>query len=526
VVAVAELTEEAIDYHERLLLEQELYRRSFVDYCRTCYPDFELSAWQVTLCERLQAFAESIEEGKSPRLMVHVPPQCGKTTIVSRAFPSWMAGRRPEWDGLMASYAQSMSRKNSRWVRNRLRSTEHQRFFPRCRLSDDSQSIEDMDLTSGHQIISRGVGGGASGNPAMWVIVDDPFADRQEADSKTIRDNVDDWYTGTAVARLGPGAGILIMHTRWHMDDLCGRLLKRAKDGEDDPLVDQWEQVTFPAEWTKDQPREFYEFDEQKRGWLRCRFRMRDLMKKKANLPDRDWQSLFNQSPLSDGGNLFKRKWLNEAEAPKRFQYLYQAWDVAVTEADLDRGDWSVGVCVGKDQLGRYWLLDVCRGQWNSAELVEEMMRFAAKHKTTQRVWVEGGPIGRSIEPWLRKRIREKAALFQLEIVAHSGRGDKVARARGPLLAAMSNGSFYVPKGAAWIGPLGDELVAFPSAAHDDQVDALAILFLELQQIRESEPAAELLAADGDAARVTGGQLEDYYAELDRLNKQTPRRKK
>jgi predicted phage terminase large subunit-like protein len=516
-IAEAELNAAELD-----LLNGELHRRSLVDYVRDCYPSFELADWQVELCDRLQMFVERIEDQKSPRIMVHVPPQCGKTTIVSRAFIAWVAGLHPEWDGIMASYAQSMSRKNSRWVRNRLRNEDHQRYFPKCRLAEDSQSIEDMNLTTGCQIISRGIGGGSSGNPAMWVVVDDPFADRAAAESMVIRDNVEDWYTGTAIARLGPGAGVLIMHTRWHLDDLCGRLLKKAKDGKDDELVDKWEEIVFPAEWTKDAPRKFYGFDAKGRGWLQGRFRPQDLQKKKANLPPRDWLSLFQQTPVQEGGSVFETKWINTGTPQKKFTYLYQAWDVAVTAKDKERGDYSVGVCVGKDTLGRYWLIDVERGQWNSAQLVQKMMAFAKKHPSTQRIWVEGGPIGRAIEPWLRDRIKETGALFQLEIVPHSGRGDKVVRT-GPVVAAMANGSFYVPTNAKWLPDLTEELGLFPYGLHDDQVDALALLFLEIQQVRESHPDP---VNDGkiDPTVVSGSDLDDYYRKLADMEKTVTKR--
>lgn len=215
----------ATDEAEWHLLSDELCRRSLVDYVQACYPSFSLSPWQIHLCRRLQAWVEAIERGESPRLMVHVLPQGGKTTIISRALIAWIMGRHPEWDGIMASYASSLSRKNSRWVRNRLRSAEHRRIFPACQLADDSQAIEDMALTTGHQLISRGVGGGSSGNAAMYVVIDDPFSNRKDADSPVVQENVEDWYDGTAVSRLGPGAGVLIMHTRWNIMDLAGRLL-------------------------------------------------------------------------------------------------------------------------------------------------------------------------------------------------------------------------------------------------------------------------------------------------------------
>ena len=524
--------ESDIDEAEEQTLRDELCRRSLVDYVQLCFPDFKLSPWQIHLCVRLQAFIESIEQGKSPRLMVHVPPQCGKTTIVSRAFICWMAGRHPEWDGIMASYAQSMSRKNSRWVRNRLRSFEHWRIFPACNLAEDSQSIEDMNFTTGKQIISRGVGGGAAGNPAMWVVVDDPFADRKAADSPIVRENVDDWYTSTAIARLGPGAGVLIMHTRWHLDDLAGRLLKRAKDGKEDPNVDQWEVISYPAEWTPGAPKEFFTWEKIKetvKGWLTCRFRAIDLKRKKANLPSRDWLSLFQQTPLLEGGQIFQTKWINEETWPVNWKpVVYQAWDLAGTKQDLKNdGCYSVGIAIALDWLRRWWLVDLVRGKWDAGELNEQIMSFGLKwQKRGQLIRVSGeDPVALYLEPFLRERMRQSGKHIPFQRVNVGGRGDKVARAQASLVPVMSNGSFMVPKDAPWLPDLKEELTQFPQG-YLDQVDALSLGFAESMAIAKESPPPTTTGRDLDPNKVTGDVLKTYQKHLaDEEGRPQPRRR-
>jgi predicted phage terminase large subunit-like protein len=470
--------------------------KSLIDYVRDCYPDFELSTWQAFLCERLQAFVEAIERQESPRLMVHVPPQCGKTTIVSRAFIAWIAGRHPEWSGLMASYAASLSRKNSRWVRNRLRSKEHQAIFPGMRLMDGSQAVEDMDMERQRadgswcqtgQIVSRGVGAGASGNPAMWVVVDDPFADRAAAESQTIRDGVEDWYSGTAMARLGPGAGVLIMHTRWHPDDLAGRLLAKEEAArEDDENADRWEVISFPAEYTGKEPADFYHIDTKtgKRRWLKARLRPKDFAKKKANSSERDWASLYQQSPTVAGGNLFKANWLRYGEPPTLTKVI-QAWDIAGTEEGVSAKDYSAGVTMGIDHLGRYWLLEVIRGHWDAGELAERMLDFAEKWKPMV-VWYEGGP-GVFVYPLIEMRRRERKQNVYFEKTSHA-KGDKVSKAQSAIGVA-STGNLYLPTGALWRMDFVNELTGFPGYKTDDQVDALAIACANILRWGKNEQA-------------------------------------
>ncbi len=225
---------------------------------------------------------------------------------------------------------------------------------------------------------------------------------------------------------------------------------------------------------------------------------------------------------VADTGAVFKLEWLNAAKAPERFTDLVSAWDLAVTEKDLLTGDYTAGVVIGLDSMGRYWLVDVVRGKWNTAEVVEQMILTAKKYNTA-RNWYEGGPIGRAIEPWLRKRIKAKNLHQNWQITPHSGRGDKVVRT-GPVVAVMANDSFYVPIGATWIDALQEEIAAFPNGDNDDQVDALSLAFLELQAIRESSTLyvdpKELLTG-----QVAGDVIDEYYKNL-AADTAKPRRRK
>jgi predicted phage terminase large subunit-like protein len=205
---------------------------------------------------------------------------------------------------------------------------------------------------------------------------------------------------------------------------------------------------------------------------------------------------------VTDFGEVFKLAWINEGVPPERHGLItYQAWDLAVTGGDLKRGDYSVGVTIALDGVGRWWLLDVARGKWKADELTERILTFQREWRASQ-VWIEGGPIGRAVEPWLLRRLRETGQLMRYELVSHTLRaGDlanpkdltmrglrKVANCQA-VVAAMANGSFYVPKGAKWLGDLKEELAAFPQGTHDDQVDALAMAFLQVANVRESAAA-------------------------------------
>lgn len=200
---------------------------------------------------------------------------------------------------------------------------------------------------------------------------------------------------------------------------------------------------------------------------------------------------------VADEGQVFRLDWINEDKPPKKLR-VYAAWDLAVTDADLERGDYSVGVIIARDGLGRWWLVDLVRGRWNSSELVERILALSWKWKT-EMAWIEGGPIGRAIEPWLKRRMHDSSRFMRWELVTVTHRGDKVVRTH-PLVGCMANGSFYVPEGAEWLPDLKDELASFPGGYHDDQVDALSLAFLMAQDVVESP--AEATSGRGDGAQA------------------------
>lgn len=474
-------------------------------YVSGCYPELTLDEWQIKLCNELEQWVKDIEDKKSPRIGVEVPPQCGKSTIVSRALVAWIIGRHPEWPGILASYAGDLSKGHGRWIRNQLNSEMHLAVFPHSRLSDDSQAKDTMTTEAGGQIIARGVGGGTTGNPARFFIIDDPFADRQEAESPVTRETVDAWYTSVATTRLGPGAGILLMNTRWNIDDLTGRLEKREKEGKDNRFVDKWKRITFPAEWVPGIDKKYYVKDGED-WWLKCRFSPDDFRRKKANLPPRDWLSLFQQTPIQDGGQIILEKWFNEMEWPKGWRpIVYQAWDLAGTKQDLkDDGCYSVGVAIAKDWLQRWWLVDVVRGKWDSGEVVEQIMKFGYKW-SARDIWGED-PVALYIEPFLRQRMQQTGKHLPFKRAAVGGRGDKVARVRASLVPVMSNGSFFVPKGAIWLPQLKEELKLFPQG-YKDCADALSLVFHEAMQIASQSPPPASVVKPKDPSELTWDDL-------------------
>jgi len=266
----------------RELADREMSRRRLIHFIKRFNRKYQAGWVHEMICERLEKFTLDVAEKKAPRLMIFMPPRHGKSEIASINYPAWMLGHHPEWEIIASSYAVSLPLGFSRKVRARVKDKTYRSIFPGTYLDRDSTSAENWLTTAGGGYVAAGVGGGITGKGAHVFIIDDPVKDAEEADSETIRDKAWDWYSSTARTRLSPGGGMLVIQTRWHDDDLSGRLLMQMKEQneeltelisaaqtrlleEKDPEIcrqysnelvnlrqekheiDQWEIITFPA---------------------------------------------------------------------------------------------------------------------------------------------------------------------------------------------------------------------------------------------------------------------------------------
>lgn len=211
---------------------------------------------------------------------------------------------------------------------------------------------------------------------------------------------------------------------------------------------------------------------------------------------DGDWDS-------EPTGGFFSPEKISVASLPE-LERVYQAWDLAVTEESRNSGDYSACATVGRDKLGRFWLIDMLKGRWNASDVTDRIIEQYRKFKPL-RVWVEGGPIGRSIEPFLRNRLVERGLGGIPWQLVPPGRKDKVTRAT-PVQAIIEAGQMYRPFGATWWSDLAREMSTFPTSPHDDQIDALAWACINLQSIAPNDvasPIARLVNTSSHASTLT-----------------------
>lgn len=417
---------------------------------------------------------EAVTRGDIDRLAVFMPPGAAKSTYASILFSPWYFGNYPDHCVIAASHTAELAEKWGRRVRNLV--AEHSLILG-VDLAADSQAAGRWETDRGGEYFAAGVGGAIAGRRADLVVIDDPVRSREDADSELIRDKTWDWYKSDLYTRLKPGGRIVLIQTRWHEDDLAGRLLADMGAGGD-----QWEIISLPAIAEGNDPLGRRAGEALWPEWENGA----ELDRKRRTIGPRDWTALYQQRPAPEEGDYFKAQWLKPyVTAPATDTLaIYGGSDYAVT---ADGGDYTVHVVVGVDPEGRMYLLDMWRKQASSDEWVEAFCKLVKDWKP--REWAEEqGQIRAGVGPFLERMQRErKAYVYRRDFPV---RGDKAVRAQS-IRGRMALEGLYVPQNATWLPDLRAELLSFPAGKHDDQVDALGLIGQLLDTISTGNKPAE-----------------------------------
>jgi predicted phage terminase large subunit-like protein len=495
------------DKFQVLELLEERSRRRLLAHIVALDPRYQAGWFHKEVCQRLDKFLQDVVAGKSPRLMLFAPPRHGKTEIVSRRFPSFALGRYPDLSIIAASYGTDLASRINRDVQRMIDDDGYHRLFPNSVLNGrnirtvaDGSWLRNSDVFEivDHRGVYRsaGIGGGITGMGADVLIIDDPIKDAEQAYSVTYRDKVWEWYTSTAYTRVMPGGGVLIILTRWHEDDLAGRLLKAAEAGGE-----QWEIVSYPA---------IAEVDEKHRKIGEAlheeRWNLQALERIKVAVGTRVWTALYQQRPAPLEGGLVKLAWFKRYSAPPSgVVRVIQSWDTAF-KAD-QANDPSVCTTWAQTDTG-YYLLDVWKQHAEYPELKRAAVSLAMKYDPTV-ILIEDKASGQSL-------VQDLKMGTSLPIVPVTPDGDKVIRLMA-VSALMESGRVFLPEGAPWLTDYEAELATFPNAAHDDQVDSTSQALKYMAHGGGGMGAFEFMrmeAMEADRREAMGDDYEDEEDEV------------
>lgn len=474
-------------------------QRRLDTFTRYTFPKYSEGWFSRQIDYELERFYNEVVDGKQPRLMIFAPPRHGKSEKFSRRFPAWVLGRDPDLQIIAASYSADLAYRMNRDVQRIIDSERYRCVFPETRLNSknvktvSTQWMRNSDLFEivDHRGAYRaaGVGGGITGMGADIGIIDDPVKDKSEARSLTVQNSVYEWYTSTFYTRLSERSGVLLGMTRWHLDDLAGKLLADARGG-----ADQWRVVSFPAVAEEDEYFCIYsdgvtDYGEREKEsgerpadkqLLRKvgdplhaeRFsseRLEDI--KRATQATGDWDALYQQRPVAAGGNLFQIDRFGAYQGAPICKHRIITADTAQKKGE--HNDYTVMQCWGWLD-GRMYLLDMIRSRMSAPELLIAAKAFWAKHRAEDRqgtlrgMYVEDKSSGTGL-------IQQIKSEGHIPVIPIPRTKDKLTRAYDAL-PYVESGLVVLPASAPWLSDFLSEVSAFSSDmkhAHDDQVDPM-----------------------------------------------------
>lgn len=465
----------------------QLSRKRQADF-RTLYPtpgalaaDLVPSTRQTPALQAIDAALVDLADAPDDlgRQMIFMAPQEGKSSRTSCWFPLWMLAQDPSLRIAIVSYSATKAERWGRWLRRMIEAHGHKW---QLELRSDSRAVDRFETTAGGQVVSVGVGGGLTGEQVDLMVIDDPVRGRAEAESPTYREAAWDWWESVGSTRLSARGKVVLMMTRWHADDLAGRLLA----GE----ANTWKVLRIPAVRDPGQPLvrgtdgasvydptgELISVQRRRPGYYRALQKVRSLYV---------WNSIYMQTPVAAKGNLFHRDdfrfWHRMAADMSHHdptggarvnidgQVLFVGDMTRFITMDLaastkTSADWTVAAVWGIGLSGELFLLDRKRERIGESAHWD-LVRPLCQRWACPQVYVEKGFIGSTLVI--------DATRAGIRVAPVTPDKDKVTRAI-PATQRLASHTVYFPADVDWLDEWLDELASFPTGAHDDQVDTFA----------------------------------------------------
>lgn len=454
-------------------------RSSLFDFTRYTMPAFDNTWFHRSFYQQLQRFAS----GECKKMMIWVPPQHGKTEAATRRMTAYLLGHDPRLKVAIVSYNSPMARKFNREIQRIIDSEEYRDVFPDTKMNDRSvvtvsgqwmRNADEVEIVKyGGGFKTVGVGGALTGSRVDVLIIDDVYKDAQDAWSSTVRENIADWYDTVAETRLHNDSKQLIVFTRWHEDDLAGRILQHQ---------DGWEIIKYEAIKTGAPT----EMDPRQPGtelWPE-RHSAEKLLERRDKNPYA-FEALYQQNPSPKGGNYIKAEWFPIVEEKLLPEGL--RWDMWVDGAyTKNTNNDPTGIIVTSKYNGRLYVKVFIEAYLEMPQAIDMIMQAAKIHGIggASRVFIEPKATGKSLIQMLRTK-----GMNAVEIASKLVSEGKEARIHTAAPSANAGGIVLVY--GAWNDKFLHQLEAFPGAKHDEAVDLLGYAvdhYFVTQEFREVTP--------------------------------------
>ena len=465
VIQIEKMVDELDNRHKNQAAYDDL-----IEFCKRMMPDLIVGKHHRILADMLMG----LEDGSKDRACVNIPPRHGKSQLVSIFFPAWFLGRNPDKKVMMVSHTTDLAVDFGRKVRNLLGLQDYKDIFPTVQLATDSKSAGRWNTNMGGEYYACGVGSALAGRGAHLLLVDDPHSEQDVINGNfSVFEKAYEWFTFGARTRLMPGGRVAIIQTRWHMDDLTGRVVK---DMSHNDKSDQYEVVEFPAiiEVKDKESEELVE----KPLWPEF-FDLAALERTKASMPLFQWNAQYQQQPTAEEAAIVKREWWQiwEKESPPMCEYIIMSLDSAAEKHN--RADFTAlttwGVFFNEETNAHNIIL------LNS---IKERLEFPELKELAMEQYSMWDPDAFIVEKKssgvaLYQEMRRMGLVIQ-EYTPHRGSGDKLARLNS-VSDIIASELVWVPQ-TRWAEEVIEEIAGFPFMSNDDLVDSTIMALMRFRQ--------------------------------------------
>ncbi len=398
---------------------------------------------------------EAVEAGKLKRLMIFMPPRAGKSQLATINFPAWYLGRNPDKEVITVSYSGELALDFGSKTRDLVRDEVYNLIF-NLSLREDEKAKGKWRTKQGGYYISMGIGGTITGRGADILLIDDPIKNREEAESEVYRNKVWDFYTSTAYTRLNPGGAVIIILTRWHLDDLAGRLLKKERQN--------WEVIEFPAIAIKDE-----KYRKQGEPLWPSRYSLEEYEKTKETIGIINWNALYQQRPILSENQEFKPYWF-KYRTQEELNILETRNFITIDTAISKKASADyTGICRNFVDKENKWNIKTNKLRINPKELIDLLFTLYEKDRP-EKIGIEKTIYLQAIKPFLDDEMRKRNKFLPIVELLHN-QIQKETRIRGIIPRYESGSIIHIENEC---GDLEEEALSFPLGAHDDVLDSLA----------------------------------------------------